>query len=236
MITFNRAEQIGLVRQPDHARLSRQFSRASSFTTSEPVELAIHHHDDGWSKHDETPKLSDGMILDYRSMPTEDHLNILEKSARRSLKKDPYAGWLVSRHGCSFHKGKTGEKVERFLRQQKNLRDRISQNEDLPDDREKDFNWLQFVDSLSLYVLDPWSETLEWDRKPPGKVKVVREEKDRYRYEGAGFEPAPCTFTVDCKYVTAEACSSHERLRNLYRSAETRSRTITIKFRTSTTN
>lgn len=236
MITFSRGKQIGLVHQSEHAQLSRNISKASPHSTSESLEIAIRHHDDGWTEYDEVPKLRENTILDYRSTSLDDHLQILTRSVQRTLKRDQYAGWLVSRHGCSFHEEKTGERVEQFLEKQQTLRNQIKQEENLPEDRNSNFNWLQFVDALSLYVVDPWSEELSWDRKPPGEGIVVPVDTNRYRYEGAGFDPGPRTFTVECKYVPADARSSSERLRNTYRSAATQSRTITIEFGNSTIN
>jgi hypothetical protein len=140
---------------------------------------------------------------------------------------------LVSRHGCSFHEDKDGRNVESFLEEQKNLRESIRQNHQLPEEphRKRDFNWLQFVDALSLYVLNPWNEEMNWNRRPPGESRITPVDRNRYRYEGAGFSSGPRTFTVDCTYVPREARSGAARLRDVYRSAAAQSRTVTIDFR-----
>lgn len=229
MITFSRGDKIGLVRQPEHARLSEVLSSTSQRTWNEPVNLAIRHHDDGWSNYDEFPKIRNEEIVDYRSTPLDVHLEILTRSVQQTLDLNPYAGWLVSRHGCSFHEGKTGTKVKRFLKEQRILRKRIERDHNLPENGDSNFNWLQFADALSLYVLDPWSRELNWNRTPPGNTTIIREETDCYRYNGAGYEPGSRTFTVDCKYVPAKNYADPERLRNEFRSAATQSRTITIE-------
>lgn len=233
MIVFGGEEGVGLVRQREHARLSRVMADRAQVDSEPLVRRAIRHHDDGWEDYDEIPRFdADGGLIDYRSVPLPDHLEILSRSVEQCRKIDPYAGWLVSRHGCSFHENKSGEPVETFLRTQENLRAELEEGfERTQGDRTRDFDWLQFADALSLFALDPWSETWSWERRTPGNVTVERTDRHRYRYEGAGFDPGTHRFPFRYRTIPEASTASTPRVRANYESAEPEEGTIVLNVR-----
>lgn len=199
MIVRRRNDTSICVEQTEHARLSEVLYE--SFTEPlEPVRTAVRHHDDGWSESDDSPPVEDGEILDYRSIPLPEHLEILQRSVDRCADRHPYAGLLVSKHGCSFHEDKTGSRVETFLENQESFRQKLSQTLDERFQRrtDRDFDWLQFTDAVSLFVLDPWSSSLEWNRDIPGTVTLRRKNPESFLVQGDGLPEK--TLTLDYRY------------------------------------
>lgn len=231
MIVFQSEDSFNLVKQTEHARMSRVLSERSTMDPSSPVTSAIEHHDDGWREFDETPKLENDTVIDYRSVPLENHLEILDRSVRRCARIDPYCGYLVSRHGCSFHASKNDERVESFLNDQEDYRQKHLEKID-PDERtqiEIDFDWLQFTDALSLYLLDPWADTWSWRRSEPGEVTINAEGKHDFTYEGAGFESGSYTIEFDYRIVPFVECSSPEPLKKVYTETDNQSGSVTFE-------
>lgn len=193
MIIFEEGNEHCFVTQKEHARLSLKLIQKLIDEPEAELFLAVEHHDDGWLEYDAIPKLDSGSIVDYRSVKLNSHLIILEQSVKRCGQINPYAGWLVSRHVCSFYKNNDNRKAKTFIENQKEIReklfDKFQNNHDLKT-RKRHFNWLQFVDALSLYVLDPWNEEWNWDRDHPGTVRITATDSKReFGYEGLPVSP-----------------------------------------------
>jgi hypothetical protein len=184
MIVIENDKSLQLVEQVEHARLSLAFLQRSNLTLNASVRTAIEHHDDGWKEYDEQPRFDNQQIIDYRSVPLETHLEILSSSVQRCVDLDAYAGWLVSRHGCSFHDDKDVRTVKTFLTEQEGLRERLTTTVKSYEEKHttRDFNLLQFFDALSLYLLDPWSDYFDWNRDHPGTVRIRPESSQRFNY------------------------------------------------------
>lgn len=230
MIVREENQQLVCVTQREHAALSEKLYEA--FTDPvEPIAAAIHHHDDGWSESDEAPDLKNGRVVDYRSIPLEEHLGILKRSAKRSARHHPYAGWLVSRHGCSFHENKTGEPVDAFLANQREYRDELRKliGETLFENWEVDFDWLQFTDAVSLFVLDPWAETHEWTRDTPGPAVLTGQTDTGFSLATDSLEPTELTLEYDYRTVPDDALESEREFRDSLSRRETRTGKIALR-------
>jgi hypothetical protein len=203
--------------------------RKASVSESESLQVAVEHHDDGWQEYDRIPRTEEGNLIDYRSVPLEEHLEILERSVSRCVERDSYAGWLVSRHGCSFHESKSAKRVRNFLEKQESLRRDLEPKIDRSEqERNGDFNWLQFTDAVSLFVLDPWSRELEWDREHPGTITVRSEGNDHFSLEGPGFDSGEHQFEYIYRRIHAPARHDSESLAERYRATRKRDGTVTI--------
>lgn len=214
MIVREENEELVCVTQREHAVLSERLYETIADSVG-PVAAAINHHDDGWEESDQSPSVNQGEIVDYRSVPLEEHLAILRRSARRSARHHPYAGWLVSRHGCSFHEEKSGEPVESFLAEQRQYRRELRElsGEALFVSWEEDFNWLQFTDAVSLFALDPWTETLRWDRSTPGPTVLEPVDSGTVRFTGDWKPDDPLQLHYSARRIPAEATESAGELR-----------------------
>ncbi len=230
MIIFEDNETVKFITQIEHARLSLRWLEESSGSFPEAVRVATEHHDDGWREYDETPKYRDGKFIDYRSVPLADHLDILARSSRRCAERDPYAGWLVSRHGCSFHESKSHKDVEAFRNRQLNFRETLKTNFEkrTKRDRTRDFNWLQLADAVSLFALDPWRETLKWNRRDPGKILLAPENESRIAYNGPGFPTGKSRFEYRYRCIRKHTTLTQSELTDRYRKAEPKKGTIIL--------
>jgi hypothetical protein len=184
MIVIQDEKSLKLVRQIEHAQFSLNLLLTSDCSVPTSVRLAIKHHDDGWREYDAHPRVGDHQLIDYRSVPLKTHLDILSKSVERAACHDVYAGWLVSRHGCSFHDAKKDSNVQTFLTKQEERRERLSSKFERgePKQKTRDFNLLQFFDALSLYLIDPWSDCFEWNRDHPGSVQIHTKSIECFTY------------------------------------------------------
>lgn len=202
MLIRRRTTSLLTVTQVEHAALSLELARHGPGETrlSPALSEAIEHHDDGWIEWDRAPGDDRGIPRGYRDMSLRDHLTILNRSVERSRRRHPYAGWLVSRHGCSFHEGKSGRAVETFLEEQRQLRKDLEGAIPPGADPGADFDRLQFTDALSLFVIDPWARTLNWDRSHPGPARI-RPRGDRFLVEQEGWPRTPARFTVRTRVI-----------------------------------
>lgn len=230
MLVRRHTTKLVTVTQVEHAALSLRLARHGP---GEPrlhdgLSVAVEHHDDGWVEWDRAPGLDAGLPRDYRNMILQDHLTILNRSVERSRRLDPYAGWLVSRHGCSFHRGKTGEDVRAFLTEQRRIREKLEGNIPPTADREEDFNRLQFSDALSLFIIDPWAEEWSWDRDSPEPARV-RAHGDRFRVYQEGWPPAPTRFTYRTRMIPPGPYDSRESLRRVLAEAPARTESVVLE-------
>lgn len=230
MLVRRRTTCLLTVTQVEHAALSLRLARRGpeKDRLHEGLSVAVEHHDDGWIEWDRAPGLHAGLPRGYRNMVLKDHLTILSRSVERSRRLDPYAGWLVSRHGCSFHRGKNGREVEAFLDQQRRRREELEDAVPPSVDRNGDFNYLQFTDALSLFLIDPWAEEWHWDRDPPGPARV-RAHGDRFLVEQEGWPRRPTRFTYRIRTLPPGPYGSRETLRRALEETPARSETVVLE-------
>lgn len=231
MIVREENEQLVCVTQREHAGLSETFYEKFADSLG-PVATAINHHDDGWAESDEAPAVNHGQVVDYRSIPLEQHLEILERSANRSARHHPYAGWLVSRHGCSFHEDKTGEPIDSFLASQREYRHELRDliGESAFGNWERDFDWLQFTDAVSLFVLDPWAERFEWNRDTPGPAVLTGCTETDFRLETDTLPARELTFEYSYRSVPSDTTESEQRFRDSISRRKTRTGKIGLRI------
>jgi Protein of unknown function (DUF3891) len=177
-----------LIRQTDHAVLSGFFGREwgnDLFRRPEPFDsflLALTEHDNGWREWELAAELDPNTHLPYSfmSLPTQQHISLYERGIERLVKRDIYAGLLVSMHcqelydrtratipGFSAKYVKTSETelVSAFVQSLKlqQLRLKVDLRADpamkqYAEDKaiETNFRRLEILDRLSLYFcLDP---------------------------------------------------------------------------------
>src|SRR6266540_235248 len=105
MIRRQHGNDFLLIAQHDHALISGQLAEVfgnDSFAAPVPAESAIAGislHDCGWPLHDDEPTLNkDRLPLDVFETPRDIAFRVWTASVERAVKKDPYAGLLVSLH------------------------------------------------------------------------------------------------------------------------------------------
>jgi len=111
MIVQEHGDQLVLIRQTDHAVLSGFFARewgSELFKRPEPFEsvrLAAEEHDNGWREWELQPQVDPKTRLPYSfmSLPTEAHIALYQRGIERVVKRDRYAGLLVSLHASQLY-------------------------------------------------------------------------------------------------------------------------------------
>lgn len=99
-----------LIAQQDHARLSGQLAEywgSDHWPAPRPREAvlaAIHHHDDGWPRHDQQPTLDDEQLpTDFYKMSPDWDLKLWSGSIEQASDKGgPMGGLIVSWHFCAL--------------------------------------------------------------------------------------------------------------------------------------
>ncbi|WP_404450947.1 DUF3891 family protein [Virgibacillus necropolis] len=162
MIIRERPDDIVMITQDDHARISGIFSsywKKAFFNDDNKrrsVELAIYEHDRGWIPVDSKPLWNDKTNLPYSFMdlPTEPKLVFYKNGIDEVEGMDFYASLLCSHHYSRFTKNDTDEESLKFL---KNEQERQSRIKKLMIDFDKEayqfhYDLLNFCDNLSLFV------------------------------------------------------------------------------------
>ncbi|HWI64098.1 MAG TPA: DUF3891 family protein [Symbiobacteriaceae bacterium] len=176
MIIRSAAGRLRLINQADHAQVAGQFAECwghGAFRAPdplEPVRLATAIHDAGWQEWDEQPRLrpETQRPYDFIHIPSDDHVDIYERSVNAALDGHPYAGLLVSMHGTGFYKKRYGHMpklefrevlphlqcvVDGFLDRQKRLQEElIALLEPDMDVLWTHYRWLQGWDALAVYL------------------------------------------------------------------------------------
>ena len=157
------------IRQLDHSALSGGLAHAwggsmPALAPRESVELAIARHDAGWPELDATPVRDPrtGLPHTYRTIATAEALAVAERSVARVGGEDPYAGWLVSRHFASFHADSEVPEARMWVTAQVGHRaellarawPRVGRDALHPHVLEANFDWLQFLDAVSLMLCE----------------------------------------------------------------------------------
>lgn len=207
MVVRETPDGLVCVRQVDHAALAGLLGDhwgGPSFPVwmpAESVRFSVRRHDAGWVERDADPSVDpDGGILDYRSIPLEDRLDVAERSVARVAAVDPYAGWLVSRHFASFLEGfgepdAVGWIVDQVGRRAGMLaraRARVGREALHPYALEANLDWLQLLDALSLALIEDWER---WESRPI--AAGYGEETIVFVYERAGSSEASVEATLE---------------------------------------
>jgi hypothetical protein len=116
MILQQRPDGLLLIRQTDHAALSGEFARHWGNDHFEPLRprhsmlIAAEHHDDGWQSWDASPRVDPrtGRPYQFTDMPTGEHLAFYRQGIDSVLRRDPYAGLLVSMHLSGLYQRRFG--------------------------------------------------------------------------------------------------------------------------------
>ena len=176
MIIRSERGQLRLIGQPDHAQVAGQFADLwgrAPFRAAEPllpVRLATAIHDAGWRAWEEAPRLRPETMrpYDFVHIPSDDHVDIYERSVHIALEQDRYAGLLVSMHGAGFYLKRYGHMpklefrdvaahmravVDGFLARQKALQSELIAALG-PDETTlwTHYRWLQGWDALAVYL------------------------------------------------------------------------------------
>lgn len=189
MIIRERQDDIVMISQDDHARISGLFASAWKdslfFGTAkrDSVQLAITEHDRGWIPVDNTPFLNDKINVPYSFMdfPDEPKLVFYKNGIDEVEAMDNYASMLCSHHYSRFAEGDTSEEAQEFIQGEKARQLRVKVKIKDFDEPLFQFHYdlLKFCDSLSLYLC----------LNEPGTQK----EDEHYFYK-KGF-PVPSTFS-----------------------------------------
>lgn len=166
-----------LISQMDHARIAGEIADVWGNETVPPLPLAdvlaasVRHHDDGWKEWEAEPQVDPetGGPRNFTEMPMPEVTPIWMQSIEQAAKRDPLDGLWVSKHFTYLAEqarpGRRENKVEKgaidaFLVGQKPLRKiwrgkaykRFGDIPELEAGVEIGLKWLQFFDSLSLWL------------------------------------------------------------------------------------
>jgi Protein of unknown function (DUF3891) len=102
--------------QVDHADLAGQFATHwgnTMFACPMPLpalQVASAQHDNGWRRWDLNQRINPatGHPIDFMHMDVREHTNIYREGISKVTATDPYAGLLVSMHGCGLYNSRYG--------------------------------------------------------------------------------------------------------------------------------
>jgi hypothetical protein len=176
MIVRDNGDVWQIVLQTDHAALSGEFAANwgnEQFEEVRPrraVLAAAARHDDGWAIWERAPSLlsENGTIKprNFLDVQVLSHLAFYRAQIAAVSDDDPYAGMLVSMHGCGIYNGRYGtdpvlrltfaeverNAVDAFVREQEAQQQRLVTEHGIPDEeRWTNYRLLQIFDRLSLY-------------------------------------------------------------------------------------
>ena len=194
MVTREIEDDLICIRQRDHAAVSGWLAEAwgsaevPALAPREAVVIAARHHDDGWIDVDSGPRFNPatGQPYSYKDARAEVALAVADRSVEAVAERDPYAGWLVSRHFASFHAGVEHDPDRaKWVERQVGRRARLLAEaaDDVPPAAlhphalEANFDWLQLLDSVSLALCHAWQT---WESRP--MAAEYGEAETRYRY------------------------------------------------------
>lgn len=195
MITRVSREGLLCFHQLDHASLSGEFARhwgGGSFPAMDPHESVIYgiaHHDIGWPDIDSEPRYDSatGRPHTYQTHARQEALGVAERSVSRVAAIDPYAGWLVSRHFCSFHdRSEDADAIAWVAEQRQRRQTMVDPTASNGLNLEANFDWLQLMDSLSLAACNDWSR---WESRL--LARDYEGGRTRFRYNRSAPDVSP---------------------------------------------
>lgn len=161
MIVRERANDIVMITQHDHARISGKLASywKDDLFKGQPerasVELAINEHDRAWISVDSKPFWNDKSKLPYSftDLPNEPKLVLYKHGLDEVEEMNAYAGLLCSQHYTHFTKGDSSKASARFVENEEIRQNRIRRVVNV-DEASFPFHFdlLKFCDNLSLYM------------------------------------------------------------------------------------
>jgi hypothetical protein len=112
MIVRDDGDGLIIIRQGDHAALSREIAQAwhppnkPHARPNNSLLVAAEHHDAGWQAWEDSasdPLDEQGRPRDFLHMPLDDHLVIWRESINQTARYDLYAGVLTSMHAVALY-------------------------------------------------------------------------------------------------------------------------------------
>lgn len=177
--------RVTCVAQAEHGRHAGALAEAldEAPPPQGPFEDATATHDDGWKAYDQSPGLDPGTGLPhtYRTIPTDDYLDVWREGIDRARERDPHVELLVSLHGSAFLSRRDDAEAEAFVAGQRDRQDELLADlgfggswDDLPEPVASHREWMGFCDALSLFVLDRWESP--WRAEVGGTTYEARRE------------------------------------------------------------
>lgn len=173
------------IAQAEHARHAGALAQALDDVPSPrgPFEDATRGHDDGWKAYDREPGWNPetGLPHTYRTIPTDDYVEVWRRGIRDAARQDPYVELLVSLHGSAFLSRRDSREAQAFVDEQRSRQDELLEElgyggswDDLPPPVATHREWMGFADALSLFVLDEWGSP--WKAEVEGETLTARRE------------------------------------------------------------
>lgn len=261
LIIRSECGRLRLIGQPDHAQVAGQFADLwgrAPFRAAEPlapVRLATAIHDAGWRAWEEAPRLrpETKRPYDFIHIPSDDHVDIYERSVHYALEKDSYAGLLVSMHGAGFYLKRYGHMpklefrdvaphmqavVDGFLARQKALQSELIAAL-APDEAVlwTHYRWLQGWDALAVYLgldnpADGRTYSLgimpHYPGGPEEELYLTGIGEGRYTVSPWPFMPLQIDVTLPVRYVADHPYKSEAAFLEAFAAAQVETLRLTI--------
>lgn len=261
-----------LVTHPDHARLAGQFAEHwgnQVFISPEPradVLEGIKTHDDGWANRDAAPEITKqgkpsafsselvGKYSAFEEIDLLDYLAVRRQAVDTVIRRNPYAGLLVSMHTFDLLANRADRStiradqlpvLEAFLEDQKALQQKVRaqlnadstyQPADVSTERiENHFRLLQACDNLSLLTCVDYQGSASLLHALPvtgGAREPVIVEHIRvrhFRLTPYPFDASPLTLEFPARFVSSALFTSKEDLREKFNAAEVQQLAVTVQ-------
>jgi hypothetical protein len=169
MIIRAAGEQRFFIRQPDHARLSRQVMESCRPLDSHPRRAqllhAIKEHDSGWAEPDASPTVDpvSGTPFDFVSAPAAVRQEVWPRAVHR-LAHEPWAAALVAQHAIAVYDRFHADPAwASFFTRMRSLRDEMVRSSGhSPADVVADYPFVRLGDMISLAFCTGWSDPLRF--------------------------------------------------------------------------
>lgn len=161
MIIRERTNEFVMIKQHDHAQISKQLYEYLSeaflpdLTYRSSVGEAIRQHDVGWIPFDETPFWNDQTNNPYSftDFPTEPKTVLYEHGINEVETYDQYAALLCSEHYLRFLEKSTNQAARVFVQKEQTRQKRLMNQLNIEEYHWKIYyDYLQFFDQLSLFI------------------------------------------------------------------------------------
>ncbi len=166
MIVRRQRNQLVLITQPEHARLSAELMarwQRDGFPVHprrDVILLATREHDGGWADLDEGPLLDErtGRVLDFIQAPDGVRQSVWPRGIER-LSSEPYAAALVAQHALNIYRDNRFDPAwAPFFEQMEDLRAHyLGASAPLTlDDLSRDYFFVCMGDLISLFFANQW--------------------------------------------------------------------------------
>jgi hypothetical protein len=251
MIVRDAGDAWDVVLQTDHALLSGQFARAwgnDNFEAPRPLDTvarATARHDDGWAIWERAPSLlamngGTPKPRNFLDVQILSHLAFYRAQIRAVGDEDPYAGLLISMHGCGIYNGRYGtdpalkltfapldqSAVTDFVNEQEGRRDELIKELGVSEEELwTNYKFVQMYDRLSLYFcmkdLEA-GETAELEPAPASysgdtaKLTITPDGPWRVKMDPFPFADAPAEFTLLRRTIPKADWQDNEEFREQF--------------------